>query len=202
MADNKYSNGKIYKIVDNTSDKVYIGSTCKTLKRRLTAHEEYYRNYLYGTVCYITSYDIIKNGNYHIELIEELNATNKKELEDRERYHIMNTPNTVNKVRHLNRTLEERKKYLKQYCIENKTKLYKKYRCSICDGCFKLRHKSTHCKTKRHQNYETKHKQMMKHIDESLEIVNQLVNALNGDDFDEAKRLNECISMGFQDKPI
>jgi hypothetical protein len=42
MADNKYSNGKIYKIVDNTSDKVYIGSTCKSLKQRLTAHEEYY----------------------------------------------------------------------------------------------------------------------------------------------------------------
>ncbi len=108
---------------------------------------------LHGTVCYVTSYDIIKNGNYRIELIENVNANNKEELYDRERYHILNEPKSINKIRLLNRTLDERKKHLKQYWIDNKTKLYKKYRCSICDGCYKLRHKSTHFKTKRHQNY-------------------------------------------------
>ena len=32
---NKFENAKIYKIVDNVSDMVYIGSTCKTLQQRL-----------------------------------------------------------------------------------------------------------------------------------------------------------------------
>jgi predicted GIY-YIG superfamily endonuclease len=48
MADNKYSNGKIYKIVDNTSEKVYIGSTCRSLKQRLTTHELDFRRYMNG----------------------------------------------------------------------------------------------------------------------------------------------------------
>ena len=36
---NKYNSGKIYKIIDNTSDMIYVGSTCKTLQQRLKGHE-------------------------------------------------------------------------------------------------------------------------------------------------------------------
>ncbi len=31
--ENKYENGKIYKIVDNTNGDIYIGSTIQTLKK-------------------------------------------------------------------------------------------------------------------------------------------------------------------------
>jgi Uri superfamily endonuclease len=35
---NKYNNGKIYKIIDNTNGNVYYGSTVQTLGERLSRH--------------------------------------------------------------------------------------------------------------------------------------------------------------------
>ena len=45
---NKYETGKIYKIVDNTSDMIYVGSTCQTLEQRLQRHESDYRAFQAG----------------------------------------------------------------------------------------------------------------------------------------------------------
>jgi hypothetical protein len=36
---NKYHNGKIYKLVNDVDDKVYIGSTCQPLYKRLYEHK-------------------------------------------------------------------------------------------------------------------------------------------------------------------
>ena len=42
-----YSLGKVYKIVDNTNQDVYIGSTCQpTLAQRLSQHKKDYNKYL------------------------------------------------------------------------------------------------------------------------------------------------------------
>ena len=38
----KYLNGKIYKLIDNTNNNVYIGSTCNSLKDRLKGHRDKY----------------------------------------------------------------------------------------------------------------------------------------------------------------
>tara|TARA_R110000796_G_scaffold114724_1_gene226434 strand:- start:670 stop:1065 length:396 start_codon:yes stop_codon:yes gene_type:complete len=72
---------KIYRIVDNTNGNVYIGQTIQTLKVRLLRHKNDYKTG--GHTC--SSRDIIKNGDYRIELIEE---TDDK---SRERYWIENT---------------------------------------------------------------------------------------------------------------
>ena len=45
----KLNKAKIYKIIDNTNQNVYIGSTCKTLKERLTKHKNNYKLFLKGT---------------------------------------------------------------------------------------------------------------------------------------------------------
>ena len=45
MDTNKYSNGKIYKIVHNDG-RCYIGSTIKTLEQRLHFHHWHYNKYL------------------------------------------------------------------------------------------------------------------------------------------------------------
>ena len=73
---------KIYKIIDNTNGNIYIGLTIRTLKERLNHHK-------HQLDC--VSRDIIKNGDYKIELIEE--TTDKS----RERYWIENTE-CINKV--------------------------------------------------------------------------------------------------------
>jgi len=60
-----YQLGKIYKIVDNTNENVYIGSTCEpTLARRLAKHVGNYQSYLNGKSGFMTSFNIIQNGNY------------------------------------------------------------------------------------------------------------------------------------------
>ena len=121
--------GKIYKIVDNTNGNVYIGSTIKRLNKRLSDHKSKYNSYLNGKGYYdYTSFDIIKNNDYRIELIKFVIYKDKKELHLRERYYIENNI-CVNKFIP-SRTLKEyridNKEYYKQYRIDNKEYI-KKY---------------------------------------------------------------------------
>ena len=84
-----YQLGKIYKIIDNTSDQLYIGSTCEpTLARRLAGHVRDHRRYSLDpkSQSFITSFSIIANNNYDIVLIESYPCNSKDELQARERY--------------------------------------------------------------------------------------------------------------------
>jgi hypothetical protein len=93
-----YSKGKIYKIVDNTTGNIYIGSTTKELNERLSGHYYDYKKCLAGKETgYVTSFEILKNGDYYIELIEDCPSHNRSELEERERYYIENNK-CVNKT--------------------------------------------------------------------------------------------------------
>lgn len=106
---------KIYKIIDNTNDNVYIGITKQKLYQRLNNHKQDFKR---GSA--LMSREIIKNGDYKIELIEE---TDDK---SRERYWIENTEciNVVvpgrTRKEHYNDTKhlldkEKLKKYHKEY---------------------------------------------------------------------------------------
>ena len=135
--ENKYVNGKIYKIVDNTNGNIYVGSTIEKLKERLRKHKVKYKLYLQGKPTYTSSFKILENNDYHIELLEDYPCNSKKELETKEREHIENIV-CVNKIiptrtkkeweeENKEKIKEERKKYYE----ENKEKLkegQKKYR--------------------------------------------------------------------------
>ena len=98
METNKYQRGKVYKIVDNTNDNVYIGSTCEpTLARRLAGHVGNYKKYLSGKYHFVTSFNILENSNYDIILIENVHCNSKDELHKRERHYIESLV-CVNKV--------------------------------------------------------------------------------------------------------
>ena len=85
-----YQKAKIYKIVDNTNDNIYIGSTCEKLIRRLQKHKSSYKCYLNPDIKqgYMRSFDIIKNGDFNIILLEECSCDNKEQLLSREQYWI------------------------------------------------------------------------------------------------------------------
>lgn len=71
MTQEKYQRGKIYKLVDNITQKIYIGSTCNTLPARKHEHKKNYINYIGGVKNnYISAFDIVKNDNFDIYLIE------------------------------------------------------------------------------------------------------------------------------------
>ena len=90
---------KIYKIIDNTDQKSYIGITKRKLQTRLNEHKS-------KKDC--SAYEIIKKNNYKIELIEET------EDKFRERYWIEKT-DCVNKIKKSCRTDYEKKYNYKLY---------------------------------------------------------------------------------------
>jgi hypothetical protein len=79
--------GKIYKIVSDSTDKIYIGSTVKTLEERLEGHENQYEKWFYTNLkskLYCTSFEILKYGNYQIVLLEDYPCCCTRELLKRE----------------------------------------------------------------------------------------------------------------------
>ena len=80
-----YSKGKIYKIIDLTNDDIYIGSTIQTLKQRWASHLMF------------QTYDKNKE-ECDIILVEDYPCESRRQLEEREQYHIDNTE-CINKTR-------------------------------------------------------------------------------------------------------
>jgi hypothetical protein len=136
-----YNNAKIYKIIDNTTDSIYIGSTCElTLARRLAGHVSAYKLYLNGKLkFYMTSFEILKNDNYDIILIADCPCKRKDQLHLLERHYIEHNI-CVNKAIPI-RKLEEHQKYQKEY--------QKEYEKNNCEKLQKYRQK-------RHQNNKEK----------------------------------------------
>jgi len=88
---NKYKSGKIYKVVCNNTGKTYYGSTYGSIAKKKGRHKSNYHNeYLKGKRGFVSVYDIIKEGNYDIFLVENYPCETKEELHARERWYIEN----------------------------------------------------------------------------------------------------------------
>ena len=148
--------GRIYRIIDNTNGNVYYGSTIKEINKREIRHKAGYKLYLHGKLTkYTTSFCIIKNKDYKIELVEENEFETKRDLYERERYYIENN-DCVNK-QIPNRTDEEYKEYHKEYSKKyyetNKEKIAEKKKEKItceCDAIVCRTTLSRHKKSKKH----------------------------------------------------
>ena len=124
MENNKYQEGKIYKIVCNITNEIYIGSTILELKERLRLHKT-------GKDCVCRN--IINRGDYKIELIKDYPCNNRRELEEEETKYI-NKLNCINK-NNLYQNKEKREEYLKQYREVKKEELNKKAKEKITCEC-------------------------------------------------------------------
>ena len=169
--------GKIYKIVCNITGEVYIGSTTKTLEERLRGHEYDYKHFLQGSYHFVSSFNIIEQGDYRIELIEEFEVESKDELRKIEGQYQRDfdcvnkniAGRTVQEYRqehrdyykdynkqyyqeHKEEILEYQQKYRQEHRDELKRKANQKIDCE-CGGKFTLSNKSLHLKTKKHQKY-------------------------------------------------
>src|SRR5438445_9219955 len=91
-----YQNGKIYKIVSEQTDKVYIGSTIDPLTTRLTCHKSGYKRWKNEKRGFTASFDIVKYGDAKIMLLESYPCRNKDELREQEQVWLDKTPNYVN----------------------------------------------------------------------------------------------------------
>lgn len=157
----RYKNGKIYKIVCNVTGKIYIGSTClPTLAKRLAYHRKGYKQYLEQKYPYVSSFEILENNNYSIILLEEYPCETKDQLLARERYYIDNNV-CVNKFipgrtkkQYYQENREQALKQKKVYYEENKEKI-KEYRKNNRDKIAEQRKQyNKKNKEKRKQYYE------------------------------------------------
>jgi hypothetical protein len=121
---------KIYRIVCNITGRVYVGFTKMSLAQRLSLHKSSYKRGVEGkSKDNMKSGEIIKDGDYRIEIIE---MCSEREKEDREVYHIENSENCVNvripiktyedylenKIEARTRTKTEFDKYREKYTCE------------------------------------------------------------------------------------
>ena len=80
------SNGKVYKIVSDKCDRIYIGSTIFEIEDRLRKHTLDYEFYKKRSYHYCSSYEILKSGSCSVMLLEE--QINKKQLLEKESRYI------------------------------------------------------------------------------------------------------------------
>ena len=119
-----YSNAKIYKLVsDSEPNKVYIGSTTQRLSKRLGGHVTNYKRFLNGKHHYISSYELLKNNDYQILLIENVSCENKEELHKKEGEWIRKYKNDNELEECINTVIPCRT--LKEYREDNKDKISK-----------------------------------------------------------------------------
>jgi hypothetical protein len=174
--DPRYENGKLYKIICNNTGRIYIGSTCKTLEERLGEHEQNYKYYLNGTYRYTSSFDIINDNNYRIELIKNFACKNRRELEHEEGRHQLEAMADesiacVNKYV-AGRTKEEYRAHKREYGERRKDYFRKKFNCP-CGGKYTFRGRHAHFRTKMHKKY-LKEKAVVEKI--MREVITEIVN--------------------------
>jgi hypothetical protein len=218
-----YQLGKIYQIIDNTNNNIYIGSTCEpTLARRLSNHKKDYTKYLKNSekYSYITSFLILKNKDYNIILIENCACNSKDELHARERYWT-NRLECVNKVKkqgiiaeigekeykiqykeeNKDKIKQYQKEYDKQYYFNNKVKINKRnkqYRENNKEKIKKFRKEKHVCQcgkkyTKPHKNRHLRSKKHLKWTKENEDTSDSSDNSDTSDSSDDSDS-SDCSS--------
>jgi hypothetical protein len=87
--ENKYQRRKIYKIWSPNTDQIYIGSTCKpTLACKLAGHIRVFNGGKAGKQPYISSFEILKDPECRITLLETFSCNSKDELTAKGQFYI------------------------------------------------------------------------------------------------------------------
>jgi len=80
--------GIIYELLCLNTGKRYIGSSKLTKELRLQTHQGHYNAYLKNKHSYVSSFDILENNNYVMNVLENVDDNNL--LLDREQYYYEN----------------------------------------------------------------------------------------------------------------
>jgi group I intron endonuclease len=180
MPGNKYSRGKIYKLVNTVDDNVYVGSTCKSLGVRLSRHKCDARKQ--PTMRVYQHISKIGWDKVRIVLVENYPCVSVHELTARERHWIetlnaqLNTripTRTDAEYREENRQHKRDKQKLyrennkvmisekaKEYYEQNKQALLQRRNEKICCECGCMVSKYTIAKHKATTKHQTRMQQM------------------------------------------
>ena len=154
---NLYKNGKVYKLVNDVDDEIYIGSTCNPLCKRICGHRADAKRKPEQPV--YRHLNTIGWPNVHIILIENYPCDNVEQLRSRERYYIDLLKPVLNKVIP-NRTDKEYRSdnidKIKEYRMANKDKIKEyyaiKYIC-LCGSNINTYQKAKHEQSTKHKKF-------------------------------------------------
>tara|TARA_R110000787_G_scaffold48476_3_gene116741 strand:+ start:54 stop:542 length:489 start_codon:yes stop_codon:yes gene_type:complete len=138
----KYQKGKIYKLVNDTLNLTYYGSTCQKY-----LHGRFYEHKKKKDLKKFSSYKLFETGQVKIFLVESYPCNSRLELEKRERFYIEN-----NECVNINKPARKAKEYreVNKDILDKKQSVYyqnnkeaiklkqrlrdkKKSKCSICN---------------------------------------------------------------------
>jgi hypothetical protein len=105
-----YSKGKIYKLVSNKTENIYIGSTTQPLCDRKSRHNTNYKLHKCGKYGYLTSFELMQYDDVDIVLLENVACESKDQLHARERHWIESTECVNKRI-----PTRSKKEYLKKY---------------------------------------------------------------------------------------
>ena len=125
MDKNRYANGKIYKIWSCDTERIYVGSTCDELHKRMYEHRKKCRTtYKRSNFKIYEEMNNVGVDTFRIELIEEYPCGNRSELLKREGYWIRELKAALNS-RVAGRSREEYASDNKELIVEYKKQHYK-----------------------------------------------------------------------------
>ena len=112
--------GLIYEITDNETNEIYIGSTVRTMKRRIQEH-------IRQKDCRV--YSILIRDNYRVKILEEVDIDNYMDikLKEYEQKHMDKYDKLINKNRAFGTGND--KQYYKNYYQRNKEKYKQRNGC-------------------------------------------------------------------------
>ena len=129
----RYSRGKVYKIVNTVDDKIYVGSTCLSLTKRLSNHKATAKTKPLPAHIHLNE---LGWENIRIILVESVNAQNKDQLLQREQHYIdLLSPSLNKQSAYVNCTHGREHNMCKEcggasICSHNK----EKSKCKKCGG--------------------------------------------------------------------
>ena len=163
----EYSKGKVYKILNNKTPDVYVGSTCQKLSKRLANHKTRL-NEGKETLLYNKMREL-GDKNFYIELVEDYPCENGEQLKRREgevireigtlnekiagrtkqEYNDENreSKNCKERERYNNNKEERQQKHREKYAEMTKIKIT----CGACGGVHNKKNTPNHRRSKRHQ---------------------------------------------------
>jgi predicted GIY-YIG superfamily endonuclease len=162
LQENGLYKAKIYKIVNNVDDKIYVGSTIQPLYKRINQHRKRYYKPDMNQYSSCELFDAYGIENCNICLIEEIEVHNVEEQRKIEReWYDKLIDVSVNKRKPFVSTEENvelsklynAKIYHNKYnTIKERRKELGKYTCE-CGSCIDVVEKTRHHKSKKHQEY-------------------------------------------------
>lgn len=148
---NRYKNGKIYRLVNSVDNEFYVGSTCTSLAKRLYSHKKDAKRHMYRVYIHLND---IGWAFVSIVLVEEYPCANKMELERRERHWIEELKPSLNKIVPT-RSKQEYREDNKEAIARADKQWYERNKEAIAER--RKQHRSEHKETineKQRQQYE------------------------------------------------